>query len=93
MDNCGGQNKNGTVLKLAAYFAECEWFEKVNFVFLIKGHTKNACDRMFNLLKIKWHNLNVCSLKQALDVLNTVESVNAIEASNIHLNYSTTFNW
>ena len=58
--------KNGTVLKMGAYFVERGWFKKVSFIFLIKGHTKNACDRMFNVLKVKWHNSNVYTLQQAL---------------------------
>ena len=52
MDNCGGQNKNGTVIKMAAYFVERGWFNKVNLIFLVKGHTKNSGNQMFNLLKV-----------------------------------------
>ena len=85
MDNCGEQNKNGTMLKMGAYFVERGWFKKVNFTFLVKGHTKNTCDRMFDLLKVKWHQSNVYSMDQALEVLNAMENVSAIEASNIHL--------
>ena len=93
MDNCGGQNKNGTVLKMGAYFIERGWFKKVNYIFLIKGHTKNACDRMFNLFKVKWHKSNVYSLKQAIDVLNAVENVTAIEAGHMHIDYTSLFDW
>ena len=35
MDNCGGQNKNGTIIKMAAYFVERGWFRKVNLIFLV----------------------------------------------------------
>ena len=85
MDNYRGQNKNGTVLKMGAYLVERGWFKKVNFTFLVKGHTKNTCDRMFDLLKVKWHQSNVYTMDQALEVLNAMENVSAIEASNIHL--------
>ena len=91
MDNCGGQNKNGTVLKMGAYFVEQGLFKKVNYIFLIKGHTKNACDRMFNMLKIKWHKSNVYSMEQAIEVLNTAENVTAIEAGHIHIDYASLF--
>ena len=91
MDNCGGQNKNGTVLKMGAYFVEQGWFKKVNYIFLIKGHTKNACDRMFNMLKIKWHKSNVYSMEQAIEVLNAAENVTAIEAGHIHVDYASLF--
>ena len=92
MDNCGGQNKNGTVLKMAAYFVERGWFKSVNMIFLVKGHTKNDCDRMFNLLKVKWHKSNIYTFKDALDILGTVDNVTTIDASNIHIDYATIFN-
>ena len=53
MDNCVGQNKNYMIIRSAALCIEMVW-EKVNLIFLIKGHTKNACDRNFNLLKSDW---------------------------------------
>jgi hypothetical protein len=51
-DNCSGQNKNGMVLKLVVSLVEMGYFEEVEFMFLIVGHTKNPADRLFNLLKI-----------------------------------------
>ena len=88
MDNCGGQNKNGVIIKLGAYMVEKGWFKRVNLVFLIKGHTKNTCDRMFNLLKKRWHHSNVFSFEQSLDILNSMDQVNAIDASELHFDYN-----
>ena len=51
MDNCAGQNKNGHVLRLALWLVELQYFQSVEFIFYVRGHTKNMCDRMFNLLK------------------------------------------
>jgi hypothetical protein len=51
-DNCGGQNKNNFVLLLVPYLVEMGYFKSVNFIFLVVGHTKNAADRLFNLLKM-----------------------------------------
>ena len=51
LDNCAGQNKNRMVLRLATYLVEAGYFEEVNFVFYIVGHTKTPCDRWFNQLK------------------------------------------
>jgi hypothetical protein len=51
MDNCGGQNKNKFVLRLALYLIELRRFQVVELIFYIRGHTKNACDRLFNQLK------------------------------------------
>jgi len=45
-DNCGGQNKNSTVLSLAAWLMALNYFKRVNFIFLVVGHTKNAADRL-----------------------------------------------
>ncbi len=50
-DNCSGQNKNNTVLKLALWLKEMGYFKQVNFIFLIVGHRRNACNHLFNLLK------------------------------------------
>ena len=53
-DNCLGQNKNNTVLKLAGWLQAMGYFKKVEFIFLIVGHTKNAADSLFNSLKHKY---------------------------------------
>ena len=53
MDNCGGQNKNRMVLRLAPYLVENGFFRVVNIIFLVRGHTKNPCDRMSNTPKKK----------------------------------------
>ena len=88
MDNCGGQNKNNVVIRLGAYLCEVGYFKKVNFVFLVKGHTKNSADRMFNLLKQKWHKMQVYTYKQALESLAINDDVTIIDASNLHYDYA-----
>ena len=42
MDNCGGQNKNRVLIWLFLMMAELKIFKKVNLIFLVRGHTKNA---------------------------------------------------
>ena len=42
-DNCSGQNKNNTILKMLCYLVEMGYFKQVNFIFLIVGHTKKCC--------------------------------------------------
>jgi hypothetical protein len=69
MDNCGGQNKNRMVLRTALFLVECGYFSSVLMLFLVRGHTKNNCDRLFNLLKDHFHKQNVYSYKQLLKVL------------------------
>jgi hypothetical protein len=41
-DNCSGQNKNNTVLKLAVWMSEIGYFKSINFISLVVGHTKNG---------------------------------------------------
>jgi hypothetical protein len=60
-DNCGGQNKNKTMLRFCMWLVECGYMIKVTLLFLVKGHTKNICDRMFNLVKLSYHDLNIYS--------------------------------
>ena len=66
-DNCSGQNKNNTVLKLAGWQKAMGYFKKVEFIFLIVGHTKNAADSLFNSLKHEYRKKNLFTM-QALYV-------------------------
>jgi hypothetical protein len=67
-DNCGGQNKNNFVLLLVPYLVEMGYFKSVNFIFLVVGHTKNAADRLFNLLKMIYRRSNVQTFGSLLGV-------------------------
>ena len=71
-DNCPGQNKNNTVIRLVPYLVEMGYFHRVEFMFLVVGHTKNNCDRWFNTLKSKYRKSNVYTKSQLVDVLSTV---------------------
>jgi hypothetical protein len=79
MDNCGGQNKNNNVLRLALYLVELKYFHRVEFIFYIRGHTKNDCDRLFNQLKLRWHKTNTYTMAQMVDVLNAQPHVTFTE--------------
>ncbi len=76
-DNCTGQNKNNTVLKLAMWLKEMGYFMRVNFVFLIVGHTKNACDCLFNSLK---HHLQLGEVPRLVGTSGTIETLMTIHA-------------
>ena len=78
LDNCSGQNKNRMVLRLANFLVESGAFKKVNFLFLVRGHTKNPCGRMFNILKLRFRKQNVYTMEQMLQVLNKQDQVNAL---------------
>jgi hypothetical protein len=69
-DNCSGQNKNNTVLKLLLWLVEMGYFKRVNFVFLVVGHTKNSADRLFNALKLDYRNQNIYTIRELIKCLS-----------------------
>ena len=77
-DNCSGQNKNNTVLKLAAWLKAMGYFKRVNFIFLIVGHTKNAADRLFNSLKHEYRKKNLYTMEMLVKSLSKSESVTVL---------------
>ena len=79
-DNCGGQNKNRIVLRYALYLVEKRIYKSVELVFLVCGHTKNVCDRMFKELKQKFHHKNVYTMSQLVTVLDYSPLVHVIRA-------------
>jgi hypothetical protein len=74
-DNCTGQNKNNTVLKLAIWLKEMGYFMRVNFVFLIVGHTKNACDCLFNSLKHHYRQKNTYTMDKLIEALHVSQKI------------------
>ena len=81
LDNCPSQNKNNSVLRLANLLVERRLFQSLKFNFLVKGHTKNACDRCFNLMKKNYHLRNICTKDQAIAQLGSHEDVTVINTS------------
>ena len=77
-DNCSGQNKNNTVIKLAGWLRAMGYFKTVNFVFLVVGHTKNAADRLFNSLKKEYRKKNMFTMKVLCEALNASNYVTII---------------
>ena len=69
-DNCSGQNKNNTVIRLAGWLNAMNYFKEVNFIFLVVGHTKNAADCLFNCLKQENHLQNLFTFQDLLKALN-----------------------
>lgn len=88
MDNCSGQNKNNHVLRLALLLVELKYFEEVEFIFYVRGHTKNVCDRMFNLLKKRYHKSQVFSVEKLTQLLNEIDNVNYY-----HVNHEVFYNY
>ena len=78
-DNCGGQNKNRVVIRLLMWLVENNIFRKVKLFFLAKGHTKNAADRFFNLLKLTYHRHNIFTYEELTSCLNENSYVDVVQ--------------
>ena len=68
------------------FLVESGFFPEVKIVFLVKGHTKNAADRLFNLLKLIYHRKNIYTyhdLYTNLDA-NGFVTVHKIRQKNFH---------
>ena len=51
------------------------YFKRVRVIFLIVGHTKNACDRLFNSLKKKYRLTNIFTVTQLIQVLSESKKI------------------
>lgn len=80
-DNCGGQNKNNAVLKYLLFLAQSKCLESVSIHFLVKGHTKNHCDRGFGNLKRRYAREDVWTLEQLETIVADSASTN--ECANV----------
>jgi hypothetical protein len=69
-DNCSSQNKNNTVLKLPAWLMAMGYFKEIHFIFLVIGHTKNAADCLFNLLKQEYRKQNLFTFDELVRTLD-----------------------
>ena len=81
MDNCVGQNKNRMVIRTAPYMIESGLFEIVNLIFLLIGHTKNMCNRMFNLMKQNYSKRNIYKKTETYRVLGLSNNVTIVPAA------------
>ena len=70
-DNCTGQNKNRMVMRFVVWLVEKKFFAKVSLIFLVAGHTKNPCDRLFNLLKGEYRRRNIYNVDDLLKILDS----------------------
>jgi hypothetical protein len=66
------------VLKLTVLLKAMGYFKKVNFIFLIVGHTKNAADSLFNSLKHEYHKKNLLTMEGLFDCHGVSECVTIV---------------
>lgn len=50
-DNCGGQNKNHTLMRYLLSLTDSGRFENITYFFPMKGHSFLPCDRDFSTMK------------------------------------------
>ena len=77
-DNCAGQNKNRMVSRLLFYLVKLKVCRTARAIFLIKGHTKNDCDRMFNLLKAQYRKMDVFTPTELIALMDLHPQCSAI---------------
>ena len=77
-DNCSGQNKNRMVLRFIVALVKMQLCQVARAVFLVRGHTKNDCDRLFNLMKKTYRKSNVYNEEDLMQAINKNEHVTAI---------------
>ncbi|ETM38991.1 hypothetical protein L914_14811 [Phytophthora nicotianae] len=70
-DNCGGQNKNNCVIKMLLALDQTGELDVVELKFFVKGHTKNAVDRGFRLMRKKFANEDMWTADQLLELFRT----------------------
>ena len=67
--NCGGQNKNKNMIRFSMWIVESSFSKKATLLLLIKGHTKNICNRMFNLAKNNYQKNNIFCTEDLYKIL------------------------
>jgi hypothetical protein len=77
-DNCAGQNKNRMVYRMLFFMVKLKVCRVARAIFLIKGHTKNDCDRMFNLMKFDYRKVNCYSPIELIQIVNRHPQVTAV---------------
>jgi len=83
-DNCGGQNKNNMVLRMLVFLVKRGIAKVARAIFLVRGHTKNDCDRMFNQMKKLYRNKNIYHLEGLMSAVGVHQDVNPVEVSEIY---------
>eukprot|EP00835_Amoeboradix_gromovi_P001932 NODE_99_length_20944_cov_0.552746.p4 type:complete len:294 gc:universal NODE_99_length_20944_cov_0.552746:8306-7425(-) len=75
-DNCAGQNKNNTIVKLLCWLCLTNVCETITLKFMIKGHTKFLPDSCFGHNKKKYAAQNVFGIEQIKEIISDSSTVN-----------------
>eukprot|EP00835_Amoeboradix_gromovi_P003525 NODE_236_length_13376_cov_0.329367.p2 type:complete len:388 gc:universal NODE_236_length_13376_cov_0.329367:7386-6223(-) len=75
-DNCVGQNKNNTMMKLLAWLCLTGKCDTIGIRFMIKGHTKFSPDAGFGHIKKKYALQDIFTVEQVKALIETSASGN-----------------
>ena len=78
-DNCGGQNKNATMVQYLLWRVMTGQHDQITLSFMIPGHTKFSPDWCFGLLKKRYRRTKVGGLNDLIDVVNQSAVVNVAQ--------------
>ena len=94
-DNCGGQNKNATMVQYLLWRVMTGQHKHITLSFMIPGHTKFSPDWCFGLLKKKYRRTKVGGLTDLVGVVNESASVNTAQPTGLEDGsvLVTTYDW
>lgn len=52
-ENCAGQNKNNTMVRMMMYLCEIKMFNNIQLIFPVRGHSFMLDDRDFGIIRRK----------------------------------------
>ena len=79
-DNCGGQNKNKTVLAYLAWRCIVGLHQQITYSFMITGHTRCLVDGCFELIKQKYRRSESDTIDHLVQVVNQSAACNYAQA-------------
>ena len=94
-DNCGGQNKNATMVQYLLWRVMTKQHSEITLSFMIPGHTKFSPDWCFGLLKKRYRRTKVGGLSDLCSVVNDSAAVNIAQPTGLEDGsvVVTTYNW
>ena len=78
-DNCGGQNKNATMVQYLLWRVMTGLHTEITLSFMMPGHTKFSPDWCFGLLKKRYRRTKVGGLSDLVRVVNESAAVNTAQ--------------
>ena len=82
-DNCGGQNKNATMIHYLLWRVMTGQHHQITLSFMMPGHTKFSPDWCFGLLKKQYRRTKVGGLTDLVDVVNQSAVVNVAQPTGL----------